>query len=55
MIKSLNTAITCGPDPVRTRPPATLPSGSATAHPRFSARLPLGTLALFLPIRPGRF
>ncbi len=37
------------------RPPATLPSRSAIARPRLSARLPLGTLALFPPPRPGRF
>ena len=37
------------------RPPATLPSRSAIARPRLSPRLPLGTLALFPPLRPGRF
>src|SRR5208283_5051181 len=37
------------------RPPATLPSRSAIARPRLSARLPLGTLALFPPLRPGVF
>src|SRR5271166_5756323 len=37
------------------RPPAALPSRSAIARPRLSARLPLGTLALFPPLRPGRF
>jgi hypothetical protein len=37
------------------RPPATLPSRSAIARPRLSGRLPLGTLALFPPLRPGRY
>jgi len=37
------------------RPPAALPSRSAIARPRLSGRLPLGSLALFPPLRPGRF
>src|SRR5271166_4204441 len=37
------------------RPPATLPSRSAIARPRLCPRLPLGTLALFPPLRPGHF
>jgi len=37
------------------RPPATLPSRSAIARPRLSGRFPLGTLALFPPLRFGRF
>src|SRR5208282_667907 len=36
-------------------PPAALPSRSAIARPRLSGRLPLGTLALFPPLRLGRF
>src|SRR5271166_2257126 len=37
------------------RPPATLPSRSAIARARLSPRLLLRTLALFPPLRPGRF
>ena len=37
------------------RPPATLPSRSVIARARLSPRLLLGTLALFPPLRPGRF
>src|SRR5271166_6832325 len=37
------------------RAPATLPSRSAIARARLSPRLLLRTLALFPPLRPGRF